>query len=174
MFHLWETTLEDERASLSPLDQWICPGPHQPHQPRQPNTVASCFAACPIYLFIRPSSTHDSLLISPIKINPHLKISTLARQRGCNRGGDGLSQSPPSSFCLALADERSSVCWESALALTKWRGMKNDKHNLCLQSWDLNHTPPYFTAYRGLIGFVHLPSCVGLLTHSLTVEAVRI
>lgn len=65
-------------------------------QPRYPTaaTAASCFAACPIYLFIRPSSTHDSLLISPIKINPRLKISTLARQRGCNRGGDGLSQSP--------------------------------------------------------------------------------
>lgn len=142
--------------------------------PMLPATVASCFAACPIYLFIRPSSTHDSLLISPIKINPHLKISTLARQRGCNRGGDGLSQSPPPLLLPRSRWWALNVCWESALTSTKWRGTKNDKHNLCLQSWDLNHTPPYFTAYRGLIGFVHLPSRVGLLTHSLTVEAVRI
>lgn len=74
----------------------------QPHYP----TAASCFAACPIYLFIRPSSTHDSLLISPIKINPRLKIPTLARQRGCNRGGDGPSQSPS----LLLPRSRWQIC----------------------------------------------------------------
>lgn len=82
--------------------------------------AASCFAACPIYLFIRPSSARDSLLIAPIKINPHLKISSLARHRGCSRGGDGpsLPQPLPTALpCrLALADRRSSVRLGSALA----------------------------------------------------------
>ncbi len=86
----------------------------QPHYPNAA-TVASCFAACPIYLFIRPSSTHNSLLISPIKINPHLKISIPARLRGCTRGGDGLSQSPS----LLLPRFHWQVfCWESALTST--------------------------------------------------------
>lgn len=81
------------KASLSPLDQWSCPGPRS-----RSHTTPALPLLRPVlqhvlftYLFAPP--THDSLLISPIKINPHLKISTLARQRGCNRGGDGLSQS---------------------------------------------------------------------------------
>lgn len=83
--------------------------------------LASCFAACPIYLFIRPSSTHNSLLISPIKINPHLKISALA----CNRGGDGLPQSL--SVSCFISDKSSSDLTTTS-----------EVENQCLRNGDLN------------------------------------
>lgn len=93
-FYLWETTLKDERPHYL---QWIS-GAAQglAATATLPQRCHRCVLFCSMsYLLIYspPPPTHDSLLISPIKINPHLKISTLARQRGCNRGGDGLSQS---------------------------------------------------------------------------------
>lgn len=100
----------------------------QPHNPSAA-TAASCFAACPIYLFIRPSSTHHSLLISPIKINPHLKISALARRRGCNRGGDGLCRSP--SCLLALTDKRSTYLRKYS-HFNFWRGEKKKTNTTCV------------------------------------------
>lgn len=131
--------------------------------PMLPATVASCFAACPIYLFIRPSSTHDSLLISPIKINPHLKISTLARQRGCNRGGDGLSQSPPPpSFCLALADER-SMSVEKALSLRLNDEVRKMTNTTCVCKAEIlithRHTSLLTEAWLGLCICLHAWVC---------------
>ena len=130
--------------------------------PALPATVASCFAACPIYLFIRPSSTHDSLLISPIKINPHLKISTLARQRGCNRGGDGLSRSPPPpSASLSLTSAQVSV--EKALSLRLNDEVRKMTNTTCVCKAEIlithRHTSLLTEAWLGLCICLHALVC---------------
>ena len=130
--------------------------------PALPATVASCFAACPIYLFIRPSSTHDSLLISPIKINPHLKISTLARQRGCNRGGDGLSRSPPPpSASLSLTSAQVSV--EKALSLRLNDEVQKMTNTTCVCKAEIlithRHTSLLTEAWLGLCICLHALVC---------------
>ena len=131
--------------------------------PALPATVASCFAACPIYLFIRPSSTHDSLLISPIKINPHLKISTLARQRGCNRGGDGLSRSPPPPPSASLSLTSAQVSVEKALSLRLNDEVRKMTNTTCVCKAEIlithRHTSLLTEAWLGLCICLHALVC---------------
>lgn len=84
MFHLWEKTLKDERHHYL---YWIS-GSAQglATTATLPRCCHRCLLFCGMsYLLIYSSLLNTRILISPIKTNPHVKISTLARQRGRNR-----------------------------------------------------------------------------------------
>lgn len=103
-------TFNDKRLHY----QWICPGPHQ----RSHHCLLFCsMSYLLIYSSTLPLPFITSLLISPIKINPHLKISTLVLQRGCCREGDGLcpsasltSSNTLPSTCEKIKKENIRLC----------------------------------------------------------------
>lgn len=100
---LGEKPLNDKRLHYQ-LYQWMCPGPHQ----RCRHRLLFCsMSYLLIYSSTLPLPFITSLLISPIKINPHLKISTLVLQRGCCCEGDGLSWF--SSFCFSHGFKCSAI-----------------------------------------------------------------
>lgn len=109
---LGETTFKDERPDIFSGSALLPRASHQ--QPRRTTTatVTSCFAPCPIYLFIHPPPAAPacrSLLILPIKINFRLKIPTLAHQRGRNQGGGGLARSAARSLTSVFLKKVSLV-----------------------------------------------------------------
>lgn len=95
MFHIWEKTFKDERPHylqrISGSAQGLATTATLPQ--RHHRRFLFCRMS---YLLIYSSLLHPRLIsyLSPIKINPHLKIPTHACQRGCNQRRDGLSRSP--------------------------------------------------------------------------------
>lgn len=143
MFHIWEKTLKDERPHylhcISGCAQGLA----------TTATLPQCrhrrFLFCSMsYLLIYSSLLHPRLTsyLSPIKINPHLKIPTLACQRGRNQRRDGLSRSPSSLLSSAQVSVEKVLSLLTTSEVGKWQ----TKTCVC----DHRHTLPYHSAYWGL------------------------